>query len=248
MTADSQDKRVAGCPNTHAGSGYSTDVDASDASEILEWAADNVPRLAVTTSFQSSGLVIIHMLQQIRPGVPVLFLETGFHFPETIDFARDVAAQWSLNLVMLRGEHGSPERQAELYGARLHDRDPDRCCTINKVKPLQAALENCDGWISGLRRDQTAQRTGIQIIGRQLLPSGKFVLTIHPLAGWTKADVDRYVRRHGIPVNPLSERGFASIGCRPCTRAIRHGESERDGRWPGTPKTECGIHTIGGRR
>ena len=212
--------------------------------QILRWASARVDELAVTTSFQSSGLVILHLLRSIRPQVPVLFLETGWHFPETLEFRDRIVSEWQLNLVELRGEHGTPERQAEIHGSALHRTDPDKCCTINKVEPLLAALESFDGWISGLRRDQSEQRSAIPVVDEQTLPSGKTILKVHPLAGWTKADVQGYIVAHGIPTHPLLEKGFASIGCWPCTRPVNEGEDERAGRWAGQDKMECGIHTL----
>jgi phosphoadenosine phosphosulfate reductase len=212
---------------------------------VLDWAATTVDRLAVATSFQASGLVILHLLRDIRPDLPVLFLNTGFHFPETLEFRDRIVEMWDLKLVELTGEHGTPERQAELYGQRLFERDPNRCCHINKVAPLQNALEEYDAWISGLRRDQSPLRAATPVVEAQMLPSGTEVLKIHPLANWTKADVMGYIAMHDIPTNPLLERGFGSIGCWPCTRAVGAGEDERAGRWDGYDKTECGIHTFG---
>jgi phosphoadenosine phosphosulfate reductase len=212
---------------------------------IMQWAAATIEDLAVATSFQSSGLAILHMLSEVRERVPVLFLDTGFHFPETLAFRDSIVDMWDLNLVVLTGEHGSPERQAELHGAELYRRDPDRCCFINKVEPLQRALEGFDGWLSGLRRDQSPLRAETPLVEAQLLPSGKEILKIHPLAHWAKADVDEYLAEHSIPTHPLLERGFASIGCWPCTRAVRPGEDERAGRWDGYGKAECGIHSFG---
>jgi phosphoadenosine phosphosulfate reductase len=177
--------------------------------------------------------------------LPVLFIDTGFHFPETLAFKDEIVKQWDLDLVELRGEHGSAERQAEIYGPKLYERDPDRCCQINKVEPLQPALEGYDGWISGLRRDQSPLRAQTPIVEAQMLRSGSEILKVHPLARWTKEQVAGYVREHEIPTHPLLEKGFASIGCWPCTRAVRNGEAERDGRWDGLGKTECGIHTFG---
>lgn len=212
---------------------------------VLRWAAGSIDRLAVATSFQSSGLVILHHLRSIKPDIPVLFLDTGFHFEETLEFRRRMAEMWDLKVVDLRGEHGSAARQAQIHGPELYRRDPDTCCAINKVKPLQAALEEYDGWISGLRRDQSPLRADTPLIEAQMLPSGNEIMKIHPLARWDKADVDTYTAEHGIPTHPLLEKGYASIGCRPCTRAIRDGETERAGRWEGHGKTECGIHSFG---
>ncbi|MGH2735520.1 MAG: phosphoadenylyl-sulfate reductase [Actinomycetota bacterium] len=213
--------------------------------DILAWAALGIDRLAVATSFQSSGLVILHMLRELRPDVPVLFLETGFHFQETLAFKDQIAELWDLKLVELRGAHGSPEHQAEQYGSELYKRDPHQCCFINKVAPLQEALEEYDGWISGLRRDQSPLRVETPIVEAQMLPSGNEVLKLHPLASWSREEVSGYIDEHAIPTHPLLERGFASIGCRPCTRAVSDFEDDRAGRWDGLAKTECGIHSFG---
>ena len=213
--------------------------------EIVAWAATSIDRLAVATSFQSSGLVILHLLKDIRPDVPVLFLDTGFHFPETLEFKQEITELFNLNIVELRGTHGSLEAQNEQYGEELYIRDSDRCCHINKVEPLQRALENYDGWISGIRRDQSPLRAGTPLIEAQMLPSGNEIMKIHPLAHWSKQQVADYLKTHAIPTHPLLERGFASIGCWPCTRSVGVGEDERAGRWSGVTKTECGIHTFG---
>ncbi len=212
---------------------------------IIEWACATIDKLAVATSFQSSGLVILHLIKDMRPDVPVLFLETGFHFPETLAFREEITTKWDLNLVDLKGEHGSVEKQTAQYGAELYKRDPERCCFINKVLPLQNALEGYDGWISGIRRDQSVMRSHTPIVEAQLLPSGDEVLKIHPLANWSKEDVARYIAAYSIPTHPLLEKGFASIGCRPCTRALKAGEEGRAGRWDGFNKNECGIHSFG---
>jgi phosphoadenosine phosphosulfate reductase len=222
-----------------------SDLESAHPREILKWTAQTVDNLAVATSFQSSGLVILHLLRDIRNDLPVLFLDTGFHFPETLEFRQKITDEWNLNLVDLRGEHGSVEKQNEIYGKALYRSDPDKCCHINKVKPLQDALENYDGWISGLRRDQSPMRAHTPIIEAQMLPSGNEVLKIHPLANWSKDDVSEYLSANNIPTHPLLEKNFASIGCWPCTRALQPGENERDGRWDGHTKTECGIHTFG---
>ena len=222
-----------------------SDLEVAPPQEILWWAATTIDNLAIATSFQSSGLVILHMLRAIRPDLPVLFLDTGFHFRETLDFKDEITKLFDLNMVELRGEHGSVARQNELYGDELFRRDPNKCCEINKVLPLQRALEGYDGWISGLRRDQSPMRSETPMVEAQMLASGNEVLKIHPLAHWTKADVQNYIVTHGIPTHPLLEKGYTSIGCFPCTRAIKAGEDERAGRWDGDSKMECGIHLFG---
>ena len=220
-------------------------LDHAEPQDILRWAAASIDSLAVATSFQSSGLVILHMLNDIRPGLPVLFLDTGFHFRETLEFKERITKHLKLNLVVLRGEHGSVEGQTAKYGPELYRRDPDKCCHINKVDPLMKVLEDYDGWISGIRRDQSPLRAGTPIIEAQMLPSGNETLKIHPLANWSKAQVAAYLKDNKIPTHPLLEQGFPSIGCFPCTRRIQAGEDERAGRWENLGKTECGIHTFG---
>ena len=220
-------------------------LETGDPRAILTWAASTIPRLAIATSFQSNGLVILHLMRELRSDVPVLFLDTGFHFDETLAFKEQITKMWDLNVIDLRGEHGSARRQAEIHGPALYQRDPDKCCFINKVEPLQRALADYDGWISGLRRDQSPLRAETPIVEAQMLPSGDEVMKIHPLAHWTRADVGAYITEHSIPTHPLLEQGFRSIGCQPCTRAISDTEDERAGRWDGTAKTECGIHSFG---
>ncbi|MGH2699816.1 MAG: phosphoadenylyl-sulfate reductase [Actinomycetota bacterium] len=221
-------------------------LERSHPHHILDWAARAIDSLAIATSFQSSGLVMLHMLQSIRTDLPVLFLDTGFHFDETIAFKNRIVEMWDLTIVNLRGKHGSVRNQNLAYGFELYRRDPNECCFINKVEPLQRALNEYDGWISGLRRDQSEVRSRTPIVEDQELISGREVIKIHPLANWTKSDVNRYLADHHIPTHPLLELGFTSIGCAPCTSATGAGESdERAGRWQGFDKTECGIHNIG---
>ena len=192
--------------------------------EILRWAFGTIGRVAVATSFQSSGLVILHMTRALGLRPPVLFIDTGFHFPETIEFRRRIANEWDLDVVDVRGEHGSAGGQAVIYGPALYERDPEKCCFINKVAPLQAALEGYDGWISGIRRDQSPLRAETPTMEAQMLQSGKEVLKIHPLAHWSRDDVAAYVTEQSIPTHPLLEQGYRSIGCAPCTRVVRAGE------------------------
>lgn len=227
-------------PDLHYG-----DLSGAHPTTVLRWAGETIDRLALATSFQASGLVILHMLRDIRPDLPVLFLDTGFHFPETLAFRDEIVEMWDLKLVDLHGRHRDPHGQAEMYGPELYRREPDRCCFINKVQPLQEALEEYDGWMSGLRRDQSPLRAQTPVVEAQLLPSGNEVLKIHPLASWTREDVTGYLSMHQIPTHPLLEQGFRSIGCMPCTRPVENDEDERSGRWDGFAKTECGIHTFG---
>jgi phosphoadenosine phosphosulfate reductase len=222
-----------------------SDLAAASPAEILAWAFDTIGSVAVATSFQSSGLVLLHMTRRLGLRPPVLFIDTGFHFPETIEFRARMAADWDLDVVDVRGAHRSPEGQAALYGPELYRRDPEKCCFINKVEPLQSALEPYDGWVSGIRRDQSPMRAETPTMEAQMLPSGKEILKIHPLAHWSRDDVAAYVAEHSIPTHPLLEQGYRSIGCAPCTRAVLPGEDDRAGRWSNLSKTECGIHLFG---
>lgn len=233
-------------PFASPGASYEV-IAPQDPATVLKWAATEFDRLAVATSFQGSGLVILHLLREVRPDVPIFFLDTGFHFDETLAFRDRIASEWGLVVTTLQGRHPSAEDQAKEYGPELYRRDPNLCCHINKVEPLQRALEDHDAWISGIRRDQSPLRTGTPVLEAQVLPSGREILKVHPLAQWTKADVQAYLEEHDIPTHPLLERGYASIGCWPCTRVVRAGEDERVGRWDGFTKTECGIHTFGKR-
>ncbi len=215
--------------------------------DILSWAVSTNERVAIATSFQSSGVVLLHMLRSIAPRLPVLFLDTGFHFRETLELAAHLEETWDLNLVRIRGRHGSVAEQERLHGADLHRRDPALCCRINKVEPLQEHLDGYDAWISGIRRDQSPLRAATPMVEAQTLPSGAEILKIHPLAHWCRSEVAAYVKMHDLPTHPLLELGYRSIGCAPCTRPVAEGEAERAGRWDGFAKTECGIHTFGRR-
>lgn len=221
------------------------ELDHAHPSVIMRWAVESVDRIAIATSFQSSGLVLLHLLRDIKPDIPVLFLDTGFHFDETLRFRKWIAELWDLKVVDLRGKHGSVKEQVRLHGAELYRRDPERCCFINKVEPLQDALEEYDAWISGIRRDQSPMRASTPVVEAQMLLSGDEVMKIHPLADWSREDVAGYITAHEIPTHPLLEQGYRSIGCWPCTRVSSPGEDERAGRWEGFNKTECGIHTFG---
>lgn len=210
-------------------------LDADDPAAILAWAVSTFPgRLALTVSFGGGGLVLAHLISRIDRSVPVLFLNTGFLFPETLVFKDRFVRDYGLNLVEL---HPATDP------GPLYQTDPDRCCHIRKVEPLDRALMGFDAWVSGLRREQDAERAGVDVVELHER-DGQPILKIFPLASWTRGDIDRYLRQHNVPQHPLTELGFTSIGCWPCTRATVPGESERAGRWSGTAKRECGLHTF----
>jgi phosphoadenosine phosphosulfate reductase len=191
-------------------------------------------RVAVSVSFGGGGIVLAHMVAQIDRTTPILFLDTGFHFPETLALRDRFAAQYGLSVRLLRPAYDP---------GPLYTTDPDKCCAIRKVQPMRHALRDYDAWISALRRDQSQSRA--QVAHAELdATDGRLVTRIHPLAAWTGTDVRRYIADHELPYHPLLDRGFSSIGCWPCTTPTAAGEHERAGRWRGTGKTECGLHAF----
>jgi phosphoadenosine phosphosulfate reductase len=211
----------------------------ASAEQILGWATATFPdEIILTCSFQHDGVVLAHMLRSINPDIPVVFINTGFHFKETLEYRDQIVGLLSLNLVEV-GRKTTWEEFKARYGADLYNRDPDLCCRINKVEPLLEALKGVRAWINGRRRDQTAERSEITHVELQ-----GSIVKINPLARWTSKDTFRYLHAHNLPLNPLFERGYTSIGCEPCTRPPLTADDERSGRWAGTDKRECGIHTI----
>ncbi len=204
---------------------------------ILRWAWDTFgPRVAASSSFQTYSVPLLHMIARAAPRMTVFFLDTGFHFPETLEFRDRLSREFGLNVRTLAPEMGHAGFRRE-YGD-LYERDPDRCCAINKVEPLERARRGLAAWVSGIRRDQTATRQGTPVFSQ--LPDGTYKLC--PLAAWGRERVRRYAELHGLPEHPLAAFGYASIGCAPCTRPVGPDEEERDGRWAGLTKTECGLH------
>ncbi len=174
-----------------------------------------------------------------RPDIPVLFLDTGYHFPETYEYRDRIASEWNLNLINLLPKLTVPEQESQ-FGI-LYQSAPDRCCAMRKVEPLFAALEEYDTWFAGLRREQSKSRTHLQPMDDFVLPSGKRLLKVSPLADWSTRDVWEYLKRHDIPLLPLYEEGYTSVGCAPCTSVPLDPNDPRSGRWSGQ-KLECGIH------
>ena len=219
------------------------DFDEAQPSDILAWALEKsgLERIAIASAFQTEGTVVIHMATQIRPDVPILFLETGFQFAETLAFKEQLTEQLALNVVDLVGEYTTDRQEAE-FGARLFETNPEMCCEINKVRPMFEALRGLDAWITSVRRDSSPTRADTPIVERYSLEPGNDIVKINPMANWTKPQVWRYLKEHELPHNPLYDLGYASIGCAPCTRVVFDGEDERAGRWSGLLKTECGIH------
>jgi phosphoadenosine phosphosulfate reductase len=215
--------------------------------DILQWAADRFsPRAAISSAFGPEGLVIIDIaMRKVTPRLPVFTIDTGFLFRETNDLIGKVEQEYGIQVERLHPEL-TPEQQAEKHGPELFRREPDRCCAMRKVVPLEKKLPELDAMITGLRRSQSDSRTGAKILQLQETPSGYRYLKINPLAAWSKEEVWWYIVSHQLPYNALHDRGYSSVGCTPdcCTSPVRDGEDERAGRWAGTEKKECGLHTF----
>jgi phosphoadenosine phosphosulfate reductase len=210
--------------------------------EVVRWALEEsgLDRVAIASAFQAEGTAVMHMATQIRPDIPILFLETGYQFAETLAFKERLAELMGLNVVDLVGDY-TVERQAQVFGARLFERDPERCCDLNKVRPMFEALRGLDAWITAFRRDSSPTRADAPFVQQYELEPGRWIVKVNPTAAWTRQQVWGYLREHDLPHNPLYDLGYASIGCAPCTRMPFAGEPERAGRWAGLSKWECGI-------
>jgi len=196
----------------------------------------------VTSSFQAECMALVHLVAQRRPEIPVLFLDTGYHFAETYAYRDRMAQAMGLNLVNLTPRKTVRDQESE-FGI-LYETAPDRCCGMRKVEPLFAGLEHYDVWFTALRRDQSPTRANLKPIDDFRLPTGKSLVKVSPLADWTARDVWAYLKEHGIPLLPLYDRGYTSIGCEPCTALPLDADHPRSGRWGGR-KLECGIHISG---
>ena len=193
----------------------------------------------VTCSFQAEDMIVLQIVRDLHPNVPVLFLDTGYHFAETYAYRDEMAAAWNLNIINLTPSQSVPEQEAQ-FGI-LNQTAPDQCCKLRKVEPLFAALANYEIWFTGMRREQAKSRAQLQALDHFTLPGGKQLLKVSPLADWTTRDVWYYALEHGIPLLPLYDKGYSSIGCEPCTSLPSDPNDPRSGRWSGR-KQECGIH------
>lgn len=198
------------------------------ATKIIQWAVDTFsPHLCMTASFTDA--VLIDLAVQIDPGIEVVFIDTGYHFPETLETVEEVRRHYGLNLRMM-----TVARQAEDLWAK----DPANCCSAVKVGQLDRALAGKAAWMSGLRRADAGTRETAPIVVRDL----RGLVKVNPIAAWSDLDVQGYIADHDVPVNPLTQQGYPSIGCMPCTSKVAEGEDARAGRWRGQDKTECGLH------
>jgi phosphoadenosine phosphosulfate reductase len=216
---------------------WGAELELAPAETIIEWAAATFgDRFCVTSSMGDA--VLAHLAAKVVPGIDVVFLDTGYHFIETIGTRDAVEATLPVNLVTVTPPL-TVEEQDAAYGKDLFRTDPDLCCALRKVRPLAERLAEYDAWATGLRRAETHNRVIAPVIGWD---ARKGKVKVSPLARWSDEQVQRYIEDHGVLVNPLVHDGYPSIGCAPCTRRVAPGEDPRSGRWAGIAKTECGIH------
>ncbi len=187
--------------------------------EILTWALERsgLERIAIASAFQAEGTIVMHMATQMRPDIPILFLETGYQFAETLAFKEQLAERLGLNVVDLVGEY-TVERQAEVMGPRLFERDPEKCCDLNKVQPMFEALRGLDAWITAFRRESSPTRATAPFVQQYELEPDRWIVKVNPMAAWSLREVWAYLKEHDLPHNPLYDLGYSSIGCAPCTR------------------------------
>jgi phosphoadenosine phosphosulfate reductase len=213
------------------------ELDGADAAEVLAWADRHFGgHYVVASNMQDSTL--IHLAAATRPGVDVLFLDTGYHFAETIGTRDAVEAVYDVNVVNVTPESTVAEQDL-LLGKDLFARDAHECCRLRKVVPLRTALSHYDAWVTGIRRVESPTRADAPVVG---FDEAFKLVKFNPLAAWTDEDLQRYIETHGVLVNPLVEEGYPSIGCAPCTAKPAEGADPRSGRWQGLNKTECGLH------
>jgi phosphoadenosine phosphosulfate reductase len=208
---------------------------------VLSWAFETFgSEVAISSAFGAEGMVLIDMASRVRKDFRVFTVDTEFLFPETYALIDRIQERYEITIERVFSLL-SPEKQEQLHGPALWDRDPDQCCNLRKVDPLRRKLSELGAWITSIRRDQTSFR----VDARKVEWDAKFGLVkVNPIADWTSKQVWRYLLEHSVPYNPLHDQNYPSIGCTHCTRAVQPGEDPRAGRWPGTAKTECGLHII----
>ncbi|WP_228002324.1 phosphoadenylyl-sulfate reductase [Nocardia australiensis] len=223
------------------------ELGGASAAELLRWTEDNFGTASSGAQDKRAGYIVasnmqdgvlVHLAAQVRAGVDVLFLDTGYHFAETIGTRDAVEAVYGVNVVDVAPEHTVAE-QDQLLGKDLFARDPGECCRLRKVVPLQNSLAGYNAWVTGIRRVEAPTRANAPLIS---FDEAFGLVKINPIAAWSDDEMQTYIAEHGILVNPLVEEGYPSIGCAPCTRKPKPGSDPRSGRWAGLAKTECGLH------
>lgn len=215
-------------------------VDLADASadDVAAWAARTFPGSLAVACSMAGDTVLPHLVARHAPGVDVLFLETGYHFPETLGTRDALASVIDARIIDVLPERTVAEQDAE-HGPRLHDRNPTLCCQLRKVDPINAELAGYEAWVTGIRREDNALRAQAGVVEWDAVHA---MVKVNPLAAWTFDDLLDYAGAHQVPINLLLREGYPSIGCAPCTRRVEPGEDPRAGRWAGLAKTECGLH------
>jgi phosphoadenosine phosphosulfate reductase len=219
------------------------DLENQTAEQVLARLLDGPrdARACITCSFQAEDNIVLHLLRQRLPAIPVLFLDTGYHFAETYEFRDKLVRDWNLALVNVLPKRTVAEQESQL--GILNRTDPAQCCHLRKVEPLMEALEPYDVWFTGLRREQSPTRRNLKKVEHHRLPTGRTLLKVSPLADWTWGQVWEYTAANGLAYLPQYDRGYTSIGCEPCTAIPADPNNPRSGRWGGQ-KLECGIHTF----
>ena len=216
-----------------------TQLEEAAPQEILAWAfAEFGDTVGIATGFGAEGITLIDMAAKIHPRPNVFFVDTGFLFPETYALRRRLEVRYGITIEAVKPAL-TPQAQEDIYGSRLWEYDPDFCCGLRKLEPLEEHLSGLSAWVTAIRRDQTAARATARAVEWDQRWG---LVKVNPLVRWAKYDVWSYIFDNEVPYNPLHDRGYPSIGCTHCTRAIRQGEDERAGRWAGFGKTECGLH------
>ncbi|MDH4058442.1 MAG: phosphoadenylyl-sulfate reductase [Cyclobacteriaceae bacterium] len=195
-------------------------------------------RLFTSSSFQSHSLVMLHIISRIDPGIPVYFINTGYHFPETIRFRDSITELFGLNTLDIKSEV-SKYMQRDNEGMLLFGSNPDHCCYLNKTQPMDGVLRTHDVWINGVRAEQSAVRAAMKVEQ----PAAHAAIRFHPMLDWSAKMIWEYQKEFDLPRHPLEEKGYVSIGCEPCTRRLAPDMLEREARWYGLKKVECGLHT-----
>ena len=213
-------------------------MNIDDIKKQIERYKEEGKKMFTTSSFQSHSIVLLHILSKVDPSIPVYFINTGFHFPETVAFKDQLAKDFNLNIKEAK-PFVPKTMQLDSQRRMLFTSDPDYCCFLNKVQPLEPILAENDIWINGVRADQSAVRKTFAL--EEKAPHG--VIRFHPMLDWTNKMIHLYSKEHNLPKHPLEEKGYLSIGCEPCTRKFDLEWNEREGRWFGLKKTECGLNT-----
>lgn len=213
------------------------DLAGAQAADIIRWTWNTFGDRAVLTQ-SMANTALAHLINAVAPEIPVVFLDTGYHFPETLATRDDLAARTQLNIITLTGKQTLAEQDAQ-YGPDLWQRDPDLCCKLRKVEPMEHLIEGYEAWITGMRHETAPHRAEVPVVQ---FDERRGVLKIAPILHWSEAQLLRYTVENDVPVNPLMYDGYPSIGCAPCTQRVEAGDDPRAGRWAGKGKNECGLH------